>query len=66
MDEEKKELPQKEEKAKAPWQLQKESWYDKIPLTVKQLDIIIYICWTLLALFVIGVFLDATGIYDVF
>lgn len=66
MDEEKKELPQKEEKAKTPWQLQKESWYDKIPLTVKQLDIIIYICWTLLALFVIGVFLDATGIYDVF
>ena len=66
MDEEKKELPQKEEKAKTPWQLQKESWYDKIPLTVKQLDIIIYICWTLLALFVIGVFLDETGIYDVF
>lgn len=66
MDEEKKELPEQEEKAKTPWQLQKESWYDKIPLTVKQLDIIIYICWTLLALFVIGVFLDATGIYDVF
>ena len=66
MDEEKKELPQKEEKAKTPWQLQKESWYDKIPLTVKQLDIIIYICWTLLALIVICVFLDATGIYDVF
>lgn len=66
MDEEKKDLPEKEEKAKTPWQLQKENWYDKIPLTVKQLDIIIYICWTLLALFVVGVFLDATGIYDVF
>ena len=66
MDEEKKELPQQEEKPKTPFQLQKESWYDKVPLTVKQLDIIIYICWALLALFVIGVFLDATGIYDVF
>ena len=66
MDEEKKDLPEKEEKAKTPWQLQKENWYDKIPLTVKQLDIIIYICWTLLALFVVGVFLAATGIYDVF
>ncbi len=66
MEEENKQLPEKEEKAKTPWQVQKESWYDKIPLNVKQLDIIIYICWTLLALFVIGVFLDATGIYDVF
>lgn len=65
MEEEKKDLPEKEE-VKTPWQLQKESWYDKIPLTVKQLDIIIYICWTLLALFVVGVLLDATGIYDVF
>ena len=30
-----------EEKPKTPLQLQKENWYDKIPLNVKQLDIII-------------------------
>ena len=29
---------QSQEKPKTPWQLQKESWYDKIPLTLKQLD----------------------------
>ncbi len=66
MEEENKQLPEKEEEPKSPWQAKKESWYDKIPLSVKQLDIIIYICWALLALFVIGVLLDATGIYDVF
>ena len=59
-------LPQEEPEVKSMWQQTKESWYDKIPLTLKQLDIIIYICWTLLALFAVGVLLDATGIYDVF
>ena len=72
MDEEKQELseqeaaPKQDEPIKPPWQKTKEGWYDKIPLTLKQLDIIIYVCWALLALFVVGVFLDATGIYDVF
>lgn len=66
MEEENKQLPEKEENLKSPWQIKKESWYDKVPLTLKQLDIIVYVCWALLALFVVGVFLDATGIYDVF
>ena len=34
----------KEEKPKTEWQKTKEGWYDKVPLTVKQLDLIIYGC----------------------
>ena len=63
MDEEKKELPQKEEKAKTPWQLQKESWYDKVNLTVKQLDIIIGCCIAALILTFIAIALDAIGVF---
>ena len=35
------EIPEKEEPPKSMWQQTKESWYDKVNLTVKQLDIII-------------------------
>ena len=35
------ETPVKEEPPKSMWQQTKESWYDKVNLTVKQLDIII-------------------------
>lgn len=66
MAEEEKDLPQKDEKGKTSWQLQKESWYDKIPLTLKQLDIIIGICLTLLALTFIAIALDALGIFNIF
>lgn len=55
------ELPQ--EKAKSSWQIMKESWYDKIPLTLKQLDIIIGVCLTLLALTFIAICLDAMGVF---
>ncbi len=57
---------QEEQKAKTPWQLQKESWYDKIPLTLKQLDIIIGVCLVLLALTFVAIFLDAAGIFNLF
>ena len=30
-------VPQEEKQVKTPWQQQKESWYDKIPLSLKQL-----------------------------
>lgn len=66
MAEEEKDLPQKEEKAKSPWQLQKENWYDRIPLTLKQLDIIIGVCLTLLALTFVAIALDALGIFNIF
>lgn len=55
-----------QEKPKTPWQLQKESWYDKIPLTLKQLDWIIGICLTLLALTFVAIALDALGIFHIF
>lgn len=58
--------PEQEQKAKTPWQLQKERWYDKIPLTLKQLDIIIGVCLTLLALTFVAICLDAMGIYNLF
>ena len=32
----------KEEKPKTEWQKTKEGWYDHVPLTLKQLDLIIY------------------------
>ena len=56
-------LPQEEPEVKSMWQQTKESWYDKIPLTLKQLDIIVYTCWTLLGLAVIAVALDAMGVF---
>lgn len=55
-----------QEKAKTPWQVTKESWYDKIPLNLKQLDMIITVCWILLGLCAAAIVLDAAGIYSFF
>ena len=55
-----------QEKVKSLWQIQKESWYDKIPLNLKQLDIIIGVCITLLILCFVAICLDAMGIYKFF
>ena len=52
----------KEEKPKTEWQKTKEGWYDKVPLTVKQLDLIIWGCLTALAVIFIKAFIDA-GIF---
>ena len=49
----------KEEKPKSTWQQTKEGWYDKIPLTVKQLDIIIWVCVAALIVVFIKIFMDA-------
>ena len=59
-------VPQEEKQVKTPWQQQKESWYDKIPLTLKQLDWIVGICLTLLALTFLAIALDALGIFSIF
>ena len=53
MEETEKNIPKETEsaeevKTKSTWQIQKESWYDKVPLNLKQLDIIIAICLILL------------------
>ena len=71
MESEEKELIQEETseesgEVKSVWQLQKESWYDKVPVTVKQLDIIITVCLILLALTFVVIFLDAKDIINPF
>ena len=57
---------EQEEKAKSLLQLQKEGWYDKVPLTVKQLDWIIWGGLALLVLTFIVIFLDAADIFNPF
>ena len=64
--EEEKSLPEEEEKAKTMWQIQKESWYDKLPLNVKQLDTIITVCWILIAVVIVVIALDALDIFNPF
>ena len=49
--------------AKTLWQMTKESWYDKVPLTLKQLDIIIDCCIAGLILTTIAIALDAMGVF---
>lgn len=55
-----------QEEAKSQWQLQKENWYDRIPLTQKQLDKIIIVCLVLLALTFVLIYLDAKDIFHLF
>ena len=65
--EEEKSLPEeKEEKAKSLLQIQKESWYDKIPLNLKQLDLIVTVCWILIAVVIVVIALDALDIFNPF
>lgn len=72
--EEEKKLPDTEEsaasaegeKAKSLLQLQKESWYDKIPLNLKQLDTIIVVCWILIFVLIAVIALDAMDIFNPF
>lgn len=59
--------PEKREAPQTPgWQRQKESWYDRIPLTVRQLDKIIWTCLVLLALTFVLIYLDAKDIFHLF
>ena len=61
-----KSLPEEEEKAKSLLQIQKESWYDKIPLNLKQLDLIVTVCWILIAVVIVVIALDALDIFNPF
>ena len=63
MEELEKELPQEEPETKSAWQQTKESWYDKVNLTVKQLDIIIGCGIAGLVLTFIAIALDAMGVF---
>lgn len=55
--------PQEETPVKPLWQQTKEGWYDKIPLTVKQLDWIIGLSIAGLVITFIVIFLDAAGVF---
>ena len=61
-----KEETAKEEHLKSQWQLQKENWYDRVPLNQKQLDIIIGVCLVLLVLTFVLIYLDAKDIFHLF
>ena len=63
MEEQRNELPEEEKEVKSQWQQTKESWYDKLPVTAKQMDIVVYTCWALLGLAVIAAALDAMGVF---
>ena len=57
---------QEEIKMKSMWQIQKESWYEKLPLNLKQLDTIIVVCLVLLVITFVVIFLDAVDIFNPF
>ena len=60
------EVPAEEAKMKSMWQIQKESWYEKLPLNLKQLDTIIVVCLVLLVITFIVIALDAMDIFNPF
>jgi len=57
---------EEEVKPKSLFQIQKESWYDKVPLNLKQLDIIVAVCWILIGLTIVLIALDAMDIFHLF
>lgn len=63
MEEEKKETPVEPEKKKTDWRTTKEGWYDKIPFNLKQMNVIVGVCWTLLILTFVFILLDAWGVF---
>lgn len=64
--EEERTLTPEEEKAKTLWQIQKESWYDKVPLNLKQMNTIVVVCWILIVLLILVIALDAMDIFNPF
>ena len=59
-------VPSEQEKAKSLLQIQKERWYDKIPLNLKQLDTIVTVCWILIIVLIAVIALDAMDIFNPF
>ena len=64
--EEKTQPEQEEEKAKSLLQIEKESWYDKLPLNLKQMDTIVRVCWILIFVVIAVIALDALDIFNPF
>ena len=61
-----KNLPEDQPEVKPMLQQVKESWYDKVTLSVKQLDVIVGICWTLIGVTAVLIALDALDIFHLF
>ena len=59
-------LSPEEQKAKTLFQIQKESWYDKVPLNLKQMNWIVAVCWILIVLLIVVIALDAMNIFNPF
>ena len=59
-------LTPEEEKAKTLFQIQKESWYDKVPLNLKQMNVIVTVCWILIVVAFLVIALDAMDIFNPF
>lgn len=61
---------EKREKELSPFsqaiKIKKEEWYDKVKLTVRQMDVIIWIVYALLAAVIVLIVLEATGVYKLF
>ena len=64
--EEEKNLPEEQAVIKTPLQQKKESWYDKLPVDLKQMDIIVAVCWALIGATVVLIALDALDIFHLF
>lgn len=60
------EAPEQPEKTKSAFRQKKEEWYDRIDLSVKQLDIFIAVCFGCLILVFILIALEAAGIFTLF
>ena len=60
------EVSSEQEKAKSLLQIQKEGWYDKLPLNLKQLDTIIVVSLVLLVITFVVIALDAMDIFNPF
>ena len=61
---------EKREKELSPFsqavKIKKEEWYDKVKLSVRQMDVIIWIIYGLLATVILLIVLEAAGIYRLF
>lgn len=66
METEREDIHKEEQNSKTPWQQTKEGWYDKVPLTIKQLDLIVVLCWIAIGLTVVAIALDAMDIWHLF
>ena len=63
MDERDPHTPEEETDTRPAWQRMKEGWYDKVPLSVRQLDVIIALGLIGLAVVAVLIFLDASGVF---